>query len=109
MRRRSGPSVTPSSTSTSGPPERRLRTTPSGRADQHGLVDRGEDLAEWLGLPIRNRRLLAPARTHRSWAHEHPDDPRGHNERLEFLVDAVVNLAIAAALYARHPEEDEGV
>jgi ribonuclease-3 len=40
--------------------------------------------------------------------HEHPDAARGHNERLEHLGDAVVNLAISRALYERHPDDDEG-
>jgi ribonuclease III len=72
-------------------------------------VDRADLLAEQLGLPIRDRRLLAQALTHTSWLHEHPGEAAGHNERLEFLGDAVVNLAISDALYARHPEDDEGV
>ena len=72
-------------------------------------MDRADALAGRLGLPIRDRRLLAQALTHRSWVHEHPDAATGHNERLEFLGDAVVNLVIAAALYARHPTDDEGV
>jgi ribonuclease-3 len=72
-------------------------------------VDRADALAGRLGLPIRDRRLLAQALTHRSWVHEHPDESTGHNERLEFLGDAVVNLVIAAALYARHPDDDEGL
>jgi ribonuclease-3 len=66
-------------------------------------------LAERLGLPIRDRDLLAQALVHSSWLHEHPDAARGHNERLEFLGDAVVNLAVSEALYARHPADDEGV
>ena len=37
-----------------------------------------------------------------------PTTRRGHNERLEFLGDAVVNLIISEALYARHPDDDEG-
>jgi ribonuclease-3 len=72
-------------------------------------VDRADLLAEHLGLPIRDRRLLAQALTHTSWLHEHPGQAAGHNERLEFLGDAVVNLAISDALYARHPEDDEGI
>jgi ribonuclease-3 len=72
-------------------------------------VDRADLLAEQLGLPIRDRRLLAQALTHTSWLHEHPGEAAGHNERLEFLGDAVVNLAISEALYARHPEDDEGI
>ena len=72
-------------------------------------MDRADLLAEQLGLPIRDRRLLALALTHTSWSHEHPGEAEGHNERLEFLGDAVVNLAISDALYARFPEDDEGI
>ena len=72
-------------------------------------MDRAELLAEQLGLQIRDRRLLAQALTHTSWLHEHPGGAAGHNERLEFLGDAVVNLAVSEALYARHPEDDEGI
>ena len=66
-------------------------------------------LAERLGLPIRDRDLLAQALVHSSWLHEHPEAFRGPNERLEFLGDAVVNLAITEALFGRHPADDEGV
>ena len=66
-------------------------------------------LTERLGLPIRDRDLLAQALVHSSWLHEHPDAARGHNERLEFLGDAVVSLAVSEALYRRHPMDDEGV
>jgi ribonuclease III len=66
-------------------------------------------LTERLGLPIRDRDLLEQALVHSSWLHEHPDAARGHNERLEFLGDAVVNLAVSEALFRRHPNDDEGV
>ena len=69
----------------------------------------GQAVAERLGLPVRDLDLLEQALIHSSWLHEHPDAARGHNERLEFLGDAVVNLAISEALYARHPDDDEGV
>ena len=72
-------------------------------------MDRADLLAEQLGLRIRDRRLLAQALTHTSWLHEHPGEAAGHNERLEFLGDAVVNLAVSEALYAKHPDDDEGV
>jgi ribonuclease III len=72
-------------------------------------VQRAERLADRLGLPIRDRGLLGQALTHASWLHEHPGEAPGHNERLEFLGDAVINLAISEALYGRHPEDDEGV
>jgi ribonuclease-3 len=72
-------------------------------------VERADRLAERLGLPVRDRHLLAQALTHSSWLHEHPGEVRGHNERLELLGDAVVNLAVSEALFARHPEDDEGL
>ena len=65
--------------------------------------------AQRLGLDIGDRDLLAQALTHSSWLHGHPGETPGHNERLEFLGDAAVNLALSEALYARHPEDDEGV
>jgi ribonuclease-3 len=61
-----------------------------------------------IGLPVRDLDLLEQALVHSSWHHEHPDGALGHNERLEYLGDAVVNLAISEALYARHPDDDEG-
>lgn len=72
-------------------------------------MERADLLVEQLGLQIRDRRLLAQALTHTSWLHEHPGEAAGHNERLEFLGDAVVNLAMSEALYARHPDDDEGI
>ena len=72
-------------------------------------MERAGVLAERLGLPIRDHSLLEQALTHSSWLHEHPGEARGHNERLEFLGDAVVNLAISQALFARHPADDEGI
>ena len=68
----------------------------------------GLAVAQRLGLAVRDLDLLEQALVHSSWLHEHPDAARGHNERLEFLGDAVVNLSISEALYARHPDEDEG-
>jgi ribonuclease-3 len=67
-----------------------------------------EALAARIGLPVRDLDLLEQALVHSSWHHEHRDAGPGHNERLEFLGDAVVNLAISEALYSRHPDEDEG-
>src|SRR5436190_3363237 len=66
-------------------------------------------LAERLGLLVGDSDLITQALVHTSWLHEHPDDAAGHNERLEFLGDAVVNLAISDALFAAHPTDDEGV
>ena len=68
----------------------------------------GEAFAQRIGLPVRDIDLLEQALVHSSWHHEHRDAAVGHNERLEFLGDAVVNLAISDALYSRHPDDDEG-
>ncbi len=67
-----------------------------------------EALAERLGLAVRDLDLLEQALVHSSWHHEHREGARGHNERLEYLGDAVVSLAISEALYTRHPNDDEG-
>jgi ribonuclease III len=66
-------------------------------------------LAERLGLPFRDFGLLGQALIHSSYLHEHRDLAAGHNERLEYLGDSVVSLAVSDALYRRHPEADEGV
>lgn len=68
----------------------------------------GEAFAARIGLPARDIDLLEQALVHSSWHHEHRDAAVGHNERLEFLGDSVVNLAISDALYSRHPDDDEG-
>ncbi len=44
---------------------------------------------------------------HRSWSYENGGEPT--NERLEFLGDAVLGLAVTEELYRRHPEADEGL
>jgi len=67
------------------------------------------DLAARLEITFDDPALLARALVHGSWLHEHPDEAPGENERLEFLGDAVVNLVVSAALYLRHPDDDEGV
>jgi ribonuclease III len=66
-------------------------------------------LAERLSLPVRDLDLLEQALVHSSWLHEHREGARGHNERLEFLGDVVVNLAISEALFEAHPNDDEGL
>ena len=67
------------------------------------------ELAERLGLTFRDPSLLDRALVHGSWLHEHPEAASGHNERLEFLGDAVVSLVVSEALHARHPDDDEGI
>ena len=59
-----------------------------------------------LGYEFTDRALLDLALTHTSYSHE--DDGGRGNERLEFLGDAVLDLAVSQILYAVHPEWDEG-
>jgi ribonuclease-3 len=66
-------------------------------------------LAARLGLDVRHPDLIYQALVHSSYHHEHPDVAAQHNERLEFLGDSVVSLAVSEALYARHPDDDEGM
>lgn len=66
-----------------------------------------------LGREFANPELLVCALTHRSLAHELAQADTGRasvsdNERLEFLGDAVLNLVVAEALFALHPEWHEG-
>jgi ribonuclease-3 len=64
-------------------------------------------LQERLGRPFRDEQLLLLALTHPSLAHEN-GEPTPHNQRLEFLGDAVLQLVLTEKLYARFPESDEG-
>lgn len=65
-------------------------------------------LEEKLAFVFKNRDLLTQALTHRSYLNENPGFRTGHNERLEFLGDAVLELAITEELYARFPDKPEG-
>jgi ribonuclease-3 len=67
---------------------------------------RRDDLEEKLGYRFSDPERLGEALVHRSWAHE--QGSIDHNERLEFLGDAVLGLVAASWLYARHPEQPEG-
>ncbi|CAN5724682.1 ribonuclease III [soil metagenome] len=63
--------------------------------------------AEALGLTFKNPALLEEALTHRSYLNENKSS-RAHNERLEFLGDAVLELAVTHFLYFKYPNKPEG-
>lgn len=65
-------------------------------------------LEERLGHVFRDRSLLLQALTHRSYLNEHADFSYAHNERLEFLGDAVLELIVTEHLYRTYanPEGD---
>lgn len=64
--------------------------------------------ARTLGLSFSNPDLLVEALTHRSYLNEHPEYTGGHNERLEFLGDAVLDLVITEFLFKKFPSKPEG-
>ena len=66
-----------------------------------------KELAKSLGVEFRDISLLQQALTHTSFANESKGDIV-HNERLEFLGDAVLELASSTYLYAHFPEMPEG-
>ncbi len=61
-----------------------------------------------LGHSFSDKRLLETAFTHRSYLNENKAAGREHNERLEFLGDAVLELAVTEFLYAKYPDRPEG-
>ena len=64
-------------------------------------------MVDELGVPAEAEDLLRLALTHGSWSHESAGD-EPDNERLEFLGDAVVGLAVSEYLYRRFPALAEG-
>lgn len=63
---------------------------------------------ESSGFVFNNKDLLKQAFLHRSYINENPKVGIGHNERLEFLGDAVIELIVTDFLYKNYPNEDEG-
>ncbi len=60
------------------------------------------------GVTFANKALLKQAFTHRSYINENRDSGLEHNERLEFLGDAVLELVITDFLYEKMKDSDEG-
>jgi len=82
----------------------------SGKAN---MEDRSKELEVALGHTFARRDLLKRALTHRSLANEMAAESSSavqvsDNERLEFLGDAVLGLAVAEALFSMHPSWQEG-
>jgi ribonuclease-3 len=66
------------------------------------------ELQQRLGYQFRDESLLRLALTHPSIAHE-ANVPTQHNQRLEFLGDAVLGLVLSQDLYRKFPGADEGL
>ncbi len=59
-------------------------------------------------LKFKNKKLLKIAFIHRSYLNEHPKVELPHNERLEFLGDAVLGLIVSEHLFKKYPKHPEG-
>lgn len=66
------------------------------------------NLEDKIGVKFNDINILEQAFTHRSYLNENRDLDRGHNERLEFLGDAVLELVTTDFLYSKYPEKSEG-
>ena len=67
-----------------------------------------KNLEKNIGIVFKNKDLLQQALVHRSYINEHPDFNIGHNERLEFLGDAVLEIIVTEYLYINFPDKPEG-
>lgn len=65
-------------------------------------------LQKTLGCEFQDLGLLKQALVHRSYLNEHPEFKIGHNERLEFLGDAVLEIVVTEYLYLHFTDTPEG-
>ena len=61
-----------------------------------------------LGIVFKDVNLIRQAMVHRSYINEHPDFKTGHNERLEFLGDAVLEIIVTEYLFLNFIDVPEG-
>jgi len=66
------------------------------------------EFSERIGVQIQNLEYLKEALTHRSYINEVKDPGLKHNERLEFLGDAVLELLSTEFLFQKYPDRPEG-
>ncbi len=59
-------------------------------------------------ITFKDKKLLEQAFIHRSYINENTGSKLSHNERLEFLGDAVLELIVTDYLYNKYPDRDEG-
>ncbi len=72
------------------------------------MIQDFKQVSEELGLSFNNLDFLAEALTHRSFLNEHREWKLPHNEKLEFLGDAVLGFVVADYLVQQYPELQEG-
>lgn len=64
------------------------------------------ELEKKIGVKFADRNLLLQSLTHRSYLNENPKWPLDHNERLEFLGDAVLEIIVTEYLYKNYPNPE---
>lgn len=67
-----------------------------------------EEFKQHNKIQFKNHKLLEQAFIHRSFINENPRSGLEHNERLEFLGDAVLELVVTEYLYEKYPHHNEG-
>ena len=67
-----------------------------------------EALEKILAVTFNDKQLLLSSITHRSYLNEHREAEHDHNERLEFLGDAVLELVATDFLFKKYPTKPEG-
>lgn len=70
------------------------------------MVKKITQLEKNIGLKFNNIDLLRQAMVHRSYINENKDFPLDHNERLEFLGDAVLELVVTDHLFLKYPNPE---
>jgi len=74
-------------------------------------ADNGVDflkLESIIGISFRDKTHLLTSITHRSYLNEHREATQDHNERYEFLGDAILELAVTDFLFRKYPKKPEG-
>ena len=67
-----------------------------------------EGIEKKIGIKFKNKNLLKEALTHRSFLNENSNWSPNHNERLEYLGDAVLELIVTEFLFKKYPKYQEG-
>jgi ribonuclease-3 len=65
-------------------------------------------LEKTIGVKFKNADFIKQAVVHRSYLNEHPEFELDHNERLEFLGDAVLEIIVTEYLFRNYPDTPEG-
>ncbi|MFA7308554.1 MAG: ribonuclease III [Patescibacteria group bacterium] len=69
-------------------------------------MDTIQDIEKKIGVKFKNKDLLKQAFVHRSYLNENKNFPLDHNERLEFLGDACLELVVTEYLYNNYPNPE---